>query len=147
MVWETFCIVFIWVIVIHFYPKSCNSICVLSLFSEKSCKLGNKDITWNIEDMKMEVQWSYKIFEDNTKWRKFISSSKASQDERMGEKGLNTTELVQEGLPHAPLCMKPRVPAHESMRPLSWTRPGSVVFLFSKPFLVENPIFTLLTPK
>jgi len=38
MVWGNFCIVFIWVVIIHFYPRLCNFIGVLSLFSEKSCK-------------------------------------------------------------------------------------------------------------
>jgi len=52
-----FCIVFIWVVVIQFYPKSCNLIGVLSLFSEI-------------------------IFEYNIKWRKFIWSFKALIKER-----------------------------------------------------------------
>jgi len=36
MVWAINCIVFIWVVVIQFYPKSCNYISVFNLFSEKS---------------------------------------------------------------------------------------------------------------
>ena len=44
MVWGTFCIVFIRVVVIHFYPKSCNYIGVLSHLSEKSCKSTKQDI-------------------------------------------------------------------------------------------------------
>jgi len=57
MVWRTFCIVLIRVIVILFYPKSWNIIGVLSLFSEKSCKLAKQDITWRIDVMKIEDQW------------------------------------------------------------------------------------------
>lgn len=57
MVWGTFCIVFIWVVVIQFYPKSYNFIWVLGLVSEKSCKSSKQDITWSIKDMKIEDQW------------------------------------------------------------------------------------------
>ena len=76
MVWGSFCIVFIRLVVIHFYPKSFNSICVLD-FSEKSCKSEKQDIKWRIEDMKIEVQW---FLED-------IWSSKALPDGRTLEKG------------------------------------------------------------
>jgi len=71
--------------------------------TEKSCKSTNQDITWRIMDMKIEVNGSLKILEDNTKWIKLISSSKALQDERTDEKGLKSAEFAQEGLPHAPL--------------------------------------------
>jgi len=54
---EHFIFFFIWVVVIQFYSKSCNSISVLSLFSEKSCKSTKQDITWMIEDMKIEDKW------------------------------------------------------------------------------------------
>jgi len=54
MVWETFCIVFIWFVVNQFYPKSCNFKGVLSMFSEKSCNRQKQDIKWRIEDMKIE---------------------------------------------------------------------------------------------
>jgi len=66
MIWGTFCIVFIWVVVTHVYPKSCNYIGVLSLFSEKSCKSIKQDITWRIKDMKIEDQ---RILEDF--WRQY----------------------------------------------------------------------------
>jgi hypothetical protein len=46
---RTFCIVFIKVIVFHFYPKSWNSIGVLSLFIAKSCNSEKKDTTWRIK--------------------------------------------------------------------------------------------------
>lgn len=57
MIWGIFCIIFILVIVIYFYPKSYNSKGVLSLYSEKACKTSKQDITWRIRDMKIEVQW------------------------------------------------------------------------------------------
>jgi len=60
MVWGTFCIIFIQVGVIQFYPKSCNSIGVLSLFSEKSRKSAKQDIAWRIENMKIKDQWFLK---------------------------------------------------------------------------------------
>jgi len=44
MVSRTFCIVFIRLVVIHFYPESCKFIGVLSLFSEKACKSVKQDI-------------------------------------------------------------------------------------------------------
>jgi len=56
-VWGIFCIVIIWVVVIHFYPNSCNFTGVLSLFHEKSWKSTKQDITWRIEDIKNEDQW------------------------------------------------------------------------------------------
>jgi len=35
----------------------------------------------------MKINGSYKVFEDNTSWKKFISSSKAFQDGRTLKKG------------------------------------------------------------
>ena len=66
MIWVTFCIVLIRVVVIQFYPKSCNSIGVLSLFSGKSCKSAKQDIKWRINDMNIEIQW---LLEDI--WRQY----------------------------------------------------------------------------
>jgi len=43
-----------------FYSKSCNSIDVLSIFIEKSCKPTKQGIIWTIEDMKIEDQWFLK---------------------------------------------------------------------------------------
>jgi len=57
IVWENFCIVFIQVVVIHFYPKSCNYKDILIPFSEKSCKSAKQDITWRVKDKKNEDQW------------------------------------------------------------------------------------------
>jgi len=51
MVWGTYYIVFTQVVVIQFYPRSCKSICVLSVFySEESYKSSNQDIMWRIKD-------------------------------------------------------------------------------------------------
>lgn len=49
--------VFIRVVVIQFYPKSCNSIGVLGFFSEKSCKSAKQDNKGRIYDKKIEDQW------------------------------------------------------------------------------------------
>jgi hypothetical protein len=57
MVWGIFCIFLIWVVVIHFYPKSFNFIGVLSLFSEKWCKSKKQNFLWRLKDMKIEDQW------------------------------------------------------------------------------------------
>jgi len=56
IVWGIFCIVFIQVVAIKFYLKSCNFMAVLSIFSEKSCKSEKQNITWRIEDMTIEDQ-------------------------------------------------------------------------------------------
>jgi len=45
----TICIVFIQVVIIYFCPKSCNSISVLSIFSEKSCKSSNMSSITNVD--------------------------------------------------------------------------------------------------
>jgi len=57
MVWGTICIAFIRVVIIHFYPKPCNSIRFLSVFSKKSYKSAKQDITRSITYMKIEDQW------------------------------------------------------------------------------------------
>jgi len=51
------CCFFIQVVVIQFYPKSCNFIGVMSIFSEKSCKSAKQDTMRKIDDMKIEDQW------------------------------------------------------------------------------------------
>jgi len=75
MVWETFYIVFTRVVVIQFSPRSSNSIGFWVFCSEESCKSTNQDITWRINDNKLETNDSHKVFENNTEWRKIISSS------------------------------------------------------------------------
>jgi len=58
MVLGTYCIIFTRVVVIHFYPRSCNSIGLVSVCSAKSCKSTNTDLTLRIKDMKLKTNGS-----------------------------------------------------------------------------------------
>jgi len=139
MVWWNFCIVFFQIVVIQFCPKSCNSIGVLSLFSEKSCKSAKQDIKWRIEDMKIEVQ---SFLEDNTKWRKFISSHKTLQDKKNTGKRVENCIILIWGVASC-------APAHQTMR-LAHGHSQEVLFsCFPNCFFLlwKSPTFTLLAPK
>jgi len=56
------------VVVIHFYPKSCNFTSVLSLFSEKLCKLAKQDIKWRIYEDGRSMVFK-KVVADNSRRR------------------------------------------------------------------------------
>jgi hypothetical protein len=82
------CIVFIRVVIIHFYRKSCNSTGVLSLFSEKSCKSAKQDITWKINDMMIEDQWFLEDF-----WRQYKMRKIRFKTEERSKKGQKLQNL------------------------------------------------------
>jgi len=147
MVWETFCIVFIWVVIIHFYPKSYNNIGVLSLFSEKSCKSTKQDIMWRIKDMKIEVQWflegiwtQYKVKTIHLKFQGITrrkNTWKSVKNCRIRVRGAASYTLAHGTMR---LC----APSHAHY---AWTRAMSVFWLFSKPFLEEKSYSHSLNPQ
>jgi hypothetical protein len=159
MVWGTFCIVFIRLVVIHFYPKSCNSIGVLSLFSEKSCKSAGH----HVKDRRYE-DWNSMVLRRylNTiqyKWIKFVWNSKASHDGRKPEKWSKIVEFAQEVSPHAPLRTEPCAlvhettflaasctPAHQVMRHAHGHGQGVLFACFPSRFLWRKPYFHSLNP-
>lgn len=55
MIEETFCIVFIWVFVSPFLPKTSKYIGVLNHFSEKSCNSANHNIAWSSGGRKIKI--------------------------------------------------------------------------------------------
>jgi len=101
--------------------------------------------------MKIKYQW---FFKDNIQREE--NTVKVPRHCKM-EEHLKTAEFAQEELPHAPVRMS-RVPPHMGQHSLlyhaplhtnlcapSWKQPIVVVYLFSKPFLVEN-LFLLSQP-
>jgi hypothetical protein len=153
MVWGTFCIVFIRLVVIHFYPKSCNSIGVLSLFSEKSCKSAGHHVKdrryedWNSMVLRrylntIQVNKICLKFQGIT-WRK--NAWKMVENCRIRTGGVASCAPAHGTMcpcawDNIPCClMHPCAPSHA---PCAWTRARSVVCLFSKPFFVKKTIFS-----
>jgi len=154
MVWETFCIVFIQVVITHFYPKSCNSIGVLSLFRGKSCKSTKQDIKWRIEDMKIEVQWflegiwrQYKVKNIHLKFQCIARRKNAWKMVKncwicIG--GVASWTNVHEAMCPCTWDINHHFPTHPytpNHAPRTWIRVRSVVFLFSKLFFMEKLYF------
>jgi len=135
MVWETFCNVFIWVVVIQFYPKSCNFKGVYSLFSEKSCKFAKQDITWRNKDMKIEDLWflkglwrQYKVKNIHFKYQVIARWKNA--------KKLDENCIIHKGkAARSALAPMPSAPASHFMCPSHGVQEGSDDFLHTLLFI------------
>jgi len=107
IIWGTFCIVFIQVVVIHFYPKSFNFISVFSLFSEKSCKL--EKTRHHMKDRWYEV-WRSMVLKRFLKtiqvWEYSSQVPRHFKTKERSKKIWKTAKIASELLAHAPLRMR-----------------------------------------